>query len=97
MTIGKIYFFAERTPITTYAPCAIFAPSLISKANVNVFKKSDEERLILNSKKKAHQKELKKHYGEGWKKHLNIPSKSLPHSLHITKLKKYWYYYSQLS
>jgi len=85
MTIGKIYFSAERTPITTYAPDAIFAPSLVSRANINVFQKSKEEKAILEGKKKSHKKELQKHYGEGWKKHLNIPSKSLPHSLRITK------------
>lgn len=50
----------------------------------NRFQISDSDRGKLITAKKKHRKILQKRYGAGWKKHLNVPEKTLASSAHWT-------------
>ena len=42
-----------------------------------------KERGQLLTAKANHRKLLQKHYGPSWKRHLNVPEKELPQSIHV--------------
>lgn len=50
----------------------------------SVFANTQAEKDIKKAIKADHRKELKRHYGSSWKRHLNIPSKQLDAPVKMT-------------
>jgi len=49
----------------------------------NRFELSAKERGELYTAKMKHRKELQKRYGRDWKRHLNVPERSIVKAIHI--------------
>lgn len=56
----------------------------IERPRGNRFQMSASDRGKLLTAKLRHKKELRRVYGKDWKKHLNVPEKSLGKSVHIS-------------
>jgi hypothetical protein len=59
------------------------APALYAQTDYRVFEQDAKERGKTLTAKWHHRQELQRQYGPDWKKHLNIPSRSLP-TVHLT-------------
>lgn len=57
------------------------APALYASTDYSIFnlrtKDRAKERGAMLTAKMQHENELQRYYGDGWKKHLNIPSRSV--------------------
>lgn len=66
---------------SNYAPVTLYNPGRLQITDYNVFKKIPGEKEQLKAMKKENLQERKMHYGADYKKHLNIPSRSLGKSV----------------
>lgn len=56
----------------------------VERVSGDRFKMCDKDRAKLMTAKYKHRKELQKFYGPSWKKHLNLPEKSIGKSVHVS-------------
>ena len=59
------------------------APALYARPDYETFRQNKEEKGKVLTAKLHHKESLQKYFGTAWKKHLNIPSKSMT-AFHMT-------------
>ena len=59
------------------APLTIGTPAFLHSIDRSVFEKSKAEKAIANSNKKDHKADVRKAYGDDYRRQLNTPIKSL--------------------
>lgn len=60
-----------------WVPRGNFSPNCLIEVDRNVFHQTPKMRGEAYTAKQHHKEELRRYYGENWKRHLNVPEKSL--------------------